>query len=125
MGWRKVAFWLVILSACLIVYFAIVLSTDGVKYTQVGGLKVETIASGLDHPWALAFLPDGRMLVTERPGRLCLVTQDGRVSAPLKGVPEVFARGEGGLLDVALDPNFTSNPLIDSSYAEPGELLPP
>ena len=130
-GWRKVAFWSVILSACLIVYFATILSTDGMKYTDIGWLKVETIASGLDRPWALAFLPDGRMLVTERPGRLRLVTQDGRASAPLKGVPEVFASGEGGLLDVTLDRNFASNRLIylsyaaadesDESYDEPGE----
>ncbi len=81
---------------------------------------VETVASGLEHPWALAFLPDGRMLVTERPGRLRIVERDGRVSEPLAGVPRVVARGQGGLLDVALDPRFADNRLVYLSYAEPG-----
>src|SRR3970040_2361559 len=70
------------------------------------GVRVETIARGLEHPWALAFMTDGRLLVIERPGRVRVVTFDGRVSAPLAGVPAVYARGQGGLLDVALDPNF-------------------
>ena len=65
--------------------------------------RCETIARGLSMPWALAFLPDGRMLVTERPGRMRIVTRDGKMSPPLKGVPEVWASGQGGLLDVALD----------------------
>jgi glucose/arabinose dehydrogenase len=59
-------------------------------------VRVETVARGLEHPWALAFLPDGRMLVTERPGRLRIVERDGRVSEPLAGVPQVLARGESG-----------------------------
>jgi glucose/arabinose dehydrogenase len=71
-------------------------------------------------PWALAFLPDGRMLVTERPGRLRIVDQQGAVSAPLAGVPAVHAVGQGGLLDVALDPGFARNRTIYLSYAEPG-----
>jgi glucose/arabinose dehydrogenase len=83
-------------------------------------VRVETVASGLEHPWALAFLPDGRMLVTERPGRLRIVERDGRVSEPLGGVPEVQARRQGGLLDVALDPHFAENRLVYLSYAEPG-----
>ena len=82
--------------------------------------RVETVASELEHPWALAFLPDGRMLVTERPGRLRIVERDGRVSEPLAGVPRVQARGQGGLLDVALDPRFADNRLVYLSYAEPG-----
>ena len=80
--------------------------------------KVETIAEGLEHPWGLAFLPDGAMLVTERPGRLRLVT-DGKLSEPVSGVPDVAARGQGGLLDVALDPGFARNRLIYLSFAEP------
>jgi glucose/arabinose dehydrogenase len=84
-------------------------------------VRVETVASGLENPWALAFLPDGRMLVTERPGRLRLVGRDGRVSEPLAGVPAVQARGQGGLLDVALDPDFANNHLVYLAYAEPGE----
>src|SRR5688500_18571097 len=71
-----------------------------------GAIRVETVAQGLEHPWALAFLPDRRMLVTERPGRLRIVEPDGRLSEPLAGVPRVQASGQGGLLDVALDPHF-------------------
>jgi aldose sugar dehydrogenase len=83
--------------------------------------QVTTVAEGLEHPWGLTFLPDERMLVTERPGRLRLVTKDGQVSPPLKGLPQVYAEGQGGLLDVTLDPNFASNRLVYISYAEPGE----
>jgi len=83
-------------------------------------VRVETVARGLEYPWALAFLPDGRMLVTERPGRLRIVERDGRISDPLAGVPQVLARGQGGLLDVALDPRFADNRLVYLSYAEPG-----
>jgi len=80
--------------------------------SSAGDLKVETVASGLVHPWALQFLPDGRMLVTERPGRMRIVTHDGKLSAPLKGVPKVAAGGQAGLLDVALDREFASNRTI-------------
>jgi aldose sugar dehydrogenase len=86
-----------------------------------GAVRTQTIARGLEHPWALAFLPDGRMLVTERPGRLRIVDRDGRISEPLAGVPKVLARGQGGLLDVALDPRFADNRLVYLAYAEPGE----
>ncbi len=89
--------------------------------TKSGPIKVETIASGLENPWGLAFLPDGRMLVTERPGRLRIIAKDGTKSEPLKGVPELFAQRQGGLLDVKLDPGFASNGLVYLSYAEPGE----
>jgi glucose/arabinose dehydrogenase len=86
-----------------------------------GALTVQTIAKGLEHPWSLAFLPDKRMLVTERPGRLRLVAPDGRVSDPLSGVPQVYASGQGGLLDVALSPAFDKDRLVYLSYAESGE----
>jgi glucose/arabinose dehydrogenase len=89
--------------------------------TKQGSIKVETVADGLDHPWGIAFLPDGRMLVTERPGRLRIVAKDGSKSEPLKGVPAVFAQGQGGLLDVALDPHFADNGFVYLSYSEPGE----
>jgi glucose/arabinose dehydrogenase len=86
-----------------------------------GAVQVQTIAHGLEHPWALAFLPDGRMLVTERPGRVRIVERDGLLSEPLTGVPRVQAGGQGGLLDVALDPHFADNRLVYLAYAEPGE----
>ncbi|MGQ9369986.1 PQQ-dependent sugar dehydrogenase [Azospirillum sp. ST 5-10] len=89
--------------------------------TQAGPVLVETVAKGLEHPWGMAFLPDGRMLVTERPGRLRVVTPQGVVSSPVAGVPKVYARSQGGLLDVALDPAFAENRLVYLSYAEPGE----
>jgi len=79
------------------------------------------VATGLEHPWGLAFLPDGRMLVTERPGRLRIVDKDGRISPPLTGVPAVYARGQGGLLDVALSPRFATDQLVYLSFAEPGD----
>jgi len=80
--------------------------------SSAGNIRVETIAGGLIHPWSLAFLPDGRMLVTERPGRMRIVRRDGKVSAPLTGVPDVVARGQAGLLDVALDRAFDTNRTI-------------
>jgi len=82
--------------------------------------KVTDVAVGLEHPWGVEFLPDGRFLVTERPGRLRVVNRDGRLSAPLTGVPEVYARGQGGLLDVALSPGFAQDRLVYLSFAERG-----
>jgi len=81
--------------------------------------EVVTVAEGLDKPWAIAFLPDGRMLVTEKPGRLRIVTAAGALSEPVTGLPEVDARDQGGLLDVVLDPDYAQNNLIYWSYAEP------
>ncbi len=89
--------------------------------TQSGRLAVETVASGLRNPWSLAFLPDGRMLVTEREGRIRIVTREGNLSAPLAGVPAVYSSGQGGLLDVALAPDFAASRLIYFSFGEPGE----
>jgi glucose/arabinose dehydrogenase len=73
---------------------------------------------GLEHPWGLAFLPDGRMLVTERPGRLRIVSASGELSQPLAGLPRIAARGQGGLLDVLLDPGFAENRTLYLSFAE-------
>lgn len=83
--------------------------------------EVVTVASGLQNPWAIAFLPSGKMLVTEKPGRLRVVAADGTLSAPVAGLPAVDARGQGGLLDVAVDPDFASTQTIYWSYAEPRE----
>jgi len=88
--------------------------------TERGPLQLSTVATGLEHPWGLAFLPDGRMLVTERPGRLRIVARDGTLSAPVAGVPRVRAVGQGGLLDVTLDPRFAENALVYLSFVEPG-----
>ncbi len=81
--------------------------------------RVVPVATGLNHPWSLTWLPDGRMLVTERPGRLRIVAADGTLSPPVAGVPAVTAENTGGLLDVVLDPKFRSNRLIYISYLEP------
>ena len=92
------------------------------KFT-VGSLdsaNIAVYAKGLEAPWGLAFLPDGRALVTERPGRLRLVSPPGGVSQPILGVPAVVASGQGGLLDVAIDPEFVTNQLVYLSYAEAG-----
>jgi len=83
-------------------------------------LKPVTVARGLQHPWGLAFLPDGRILVTERPGRMRVVEKTGRLGAPLQGLPRVDVGGQGGLLDVAIDPQFADNRLVYWSYSEPG-----
>ncbi|WP_376697194.1 PQQ-dependent sugar dehydrogenase [Wenzhouxiangella sp. EGI_FJ10305] len=82
---------------------------------------LETVAEGLEHPWAIEFLPDGSMLVTERPGHLRHVSADGSVSEPLAGVPEVDNRSQGGLLDVAIAPDFESSRTIFLSFSEPHE----
>ena len=79
---------------------------------------VVTVVEGLDNPWGLAFLPDGRMLVTERTGQLRIVTADGKLSEPVAGVPMGDSRGQGGLLDVALDPAFQKNNLVYLSFSE-------
>jgi len=82
---------------------------------------VSDVVGGLDHPWGLAFLPDGAMLVTERPGRMRIVARDGTLGPPLSGLPDVDAGGQGGLLDVALDPRFGENRLVYWTYAEAGD----
>jgi glucose/arabinose dehydrogenase len=83
-------------------------------------VKVETVAQGLNNPWGLEILPDGRFLVTEKRGTMRVVTRDGKVGAPLTGVPQVDASGQGGLLDVTLDPNFATSKLVFFSFSEPG-----
>lgn len=83
-------------------------------------LSTEIVAESLEHPWAVAFLPDGRYLVTERPGRMRIVQGDGRLGAPLAGLPAVEAAGQGGLLDVVLDSDFARNRQLYFCYSEPG-----
>ena len=81
--------------------------------------EVVELVNGLEHPWAVAFLPDGAMLVTERPGRLRRIGADGTVSAPIAGLPKVFVDGQAGLLDVVLSPTFAKDRLVYLTFAEP------
>ncbi|MDH5748079.1 MAG: PQQ-dependent sugar dehydrogenase [Rhodospirillales bacterium] len=83
-------------------------------------LRAVTVARGLEYPWGLAFLPDGGMIVTEREGRIRLVAKDGKLSPPLENVPKVYDSGQGGMLDIALGPDFPRDQTIYFSYAEPG-----
>lgn len=90
--------------------------------SEHGRVSVEEIATGLEYPWAVTFLPDDAgMLVTERPGRLRVVDADGQLSEPLDGVPDVYAQAQGGLLDVQLSPDFAQDRLVYLSYAEAGD----
>lgn len=100
--------------------------TDDQTYgSEHGPLEVTTLQTGLEHPWALAFLPQGQgMLITERPGRLRVWSPKGGLSAPIEGLPEVFAQGQGGLLDVVLAPDFEQSRRVYVSYAE-GSLRNP
>ena len=98
----------------------VALSTGGPAHAA-DRLKAATVARGLVNPWSLAFLPDGRMLVTERPGRLRFVAADGKLSDPIGGLPPIAAGGQCGLLDVLPDPQFKDNGVLYLSYAEAGE----
>jgi glucose/arabinose dehydrogenase len=89
--------------------------------TEKGRVSVESIAQGLSHPWAIDFLPDGTMIVTERDGKMRLVSKAGGLGEPFSGLPDVDVGGQGGLLDVALHPNFARNRLIYWSYSEAGQ----
>jgi glucose/arabinose dehydrogenase len=89
--------------------------------SSAGDLKVETVVGGLVNPWAMALLPDGRLLVTERPGRMRIATPDGKLTPPLSGVPKVMASGQGGLHDVVPDRNFAQNRTIYFCFAEPDQ----
>jgi len=90
--------------------------------TQEHAFRVVKVVEGLEHPWGLAFLPDGRMLVTERPGRLRVVGRDGKLDPQaISGLPQITVHGQGGLMDVALHPRFAENNLVYLSYAARGE----
>ena len=94
------------------------LGSQALATTELG---TQTAATGLEHPWALAFLPDGRYLVTERPGRMRIVEAGGRLNSPIKGLPAIAAAGQGGLLDVVLDSDFASNRQLYFCFSEPGQ----
>lgn len=113
-----------LIARCLLGLAIVVLSVRAAEL-PVEPLRTTLVAEGLEHPWSVAFLPDlassGRMLVTEKPGRLRVVGGDGRVSAPIAGLPPVYYRAQGGLFDVALHPGFAVNRLVYWSYAEPAQ----
>ncbi len=95
--------------------------TVGSLNTEAGLIAIENVVGGLEHPWGMAFLPDGRFLVTEETGNLHIYNREtNELSGPVEGVPEVYTKGQGGLLDVAVDPNFKENRYIYLSYAKPG-----
>ncbi|MDO8677748.1 MAG: PQQ-dependent sugar dehydrogenase, partial [Acidobacteriota bacterium] len=93
--------------------------TDAPENKGPVAFDVVTVVEGLQNPWGMTWLPGGKMLITERPGRLRVLSADGKLSEPVAGLPAVDARGQGGLLDVALDPAFARNNLIYWSYSEP------
>lgn len=117
---RSLSALVVVALATTLIEIEEVRAVDQTYDTEKAAIRVQTFADGLRHPWGLAFLPDGRMLVTERGGNLRIVSPEGEISDPLAGVPRVDARGQGGLLDVALDPDFAENRLVYLSYSEPG-----
>jgi len=88
--------------------------------TDAVAVHAETVADGLEHPWGLDFLPDGAAIVTERPGRMRILSRDGKLTEPIDGVPDVFARGQGGLLDIAVAPDFAISNLLFFSFSQPG-----
>lgn len=94
-------------------------AAEPIFHTSAGDVKVETVAHSLVNPWSLTFLPDGRMLVTERPGHMRIVSRDGTLSKPLPGVPHVFAVSQAGLMDVILAHDFQESHTIYFCYAEP------
>lgn len=105
---------------------AVILATGSVAAEQTNApaapktpITITEVADGLENPWGMQFLPDGRILVTERPGRMKIVTTDGKVSDPIKGLPNVVQGGQAGLLDVLLAPDFAASGLIYFSYSEP------
>lgn len=112
-----------LLATCLIAAVPVAAHAETKTYKSKDyDLRVTTVVDGLDFPWGLAFLPDGAMLVTERDaGSIRIVTKDGKKLKPLSGTPEASPVGQGGMLDVALDPDFASNNLIYFTYAEAGD----
>lgn len=112
-----------ILFLCLCISLltaGVAVSASKIFDTQKVKVSAEVVAKGLEHPWAIAFLPDGDALVTERPGRMRILSH-GNLSKPVSGVPEVAAIGQGGLLDVVLSPHFDTDQLIFFSFAQPGK----
>lgn len=111
--------------ACIVKYVALAFITTiftlATPLARAQAVRAEVVASNLQNPWALAFLPDGRFLVTERPGRLRVIEPNGDVGAPVLGLPSLEAQGQGGLLDVLLDNDFPNNNTLYFCFSEPGQ----
>jgi len=120
-GKREMHHWLARLFLSLVCGLVPVMAlAQGAERSEQHDFRAATLAGGLDHPWSMAFLPDGGLLITERSGRLRLFKEGELQSAPIAGVPDVAARGQGGLLDVVLHPDFADNRLVYLSYAGSG-----
>ena len=102
-------------TSCARLFFLVFFATAAAAQTP----RFEVVAKGLEHPWAVAFMGDGRMLVTERPGRLRVVAANGTLGEPVQGLPAIDARGQGGLLDVVLDTDFRNNRTLYFCFSEP------
>jgi len=111
----------VLALAALLVTNGLLKAADPTFASSAGNISVQTVASGLVHPWSLAFLPSGRMLVTERPGRIRIVASNGRLSPALGDVPKVYAQGQAGLMDILLALDFEQSHTIFICYAEPAD----
>lgn len=111
---------LLALALCLISISCVQADTDAkIIVTETGKIQVKTLAEGLGNLWGLAFLPDGNMLVTERKGKMRIVSPDGKLGEPLSGLPAISTQGQGGLLDIVLAPDFATSNKIYFSYSEP------
>lgn len=118
---RLVMLGIALMLVLTLIFVLLKILSAGNAHADTPSLRVQTIAEGLEHPWGVVFLPDGRAIVTERPGRMRMVSTTGTLSKPLKNVPHVYAEGQGGLLDVVLSPDFAEDRRIYFTYAERGE----
>ena len=109
-----------VIMACISLAMLVSASASGVIKTKEHTLRIVKIVSGLEHPWGHAFLPDNRIIITERPGRLRIVENGQLNLEPVAGLPAIAARGQGGLLDVALHPDFATNQLVYFTYSAAG-----
>lgn len=109
------------LMRILLISLMALILCPGIVHADDDPFTVETVADDFDHPWSLAFLPDGDFLITERGGTLWRVARDGQTRTEIKGVPRVVARGQAGLFDIALDPEFTKNNRVYIAYAGQGK----
>ncbi|MEJ1354177.1 MAG: PQQ-dependent sugar dehydrogenase [Candidatus Sedimenticola sp. (ex Thyasira tokunagai)] len=108
-------------SSLLVTSLLFALCTLSATIQAAENFKAVTVIKGLEHPWGMAFLPDGRLLITERTGRLRLIEDDHLLPQPIESLPAIIPRGQGGLLDVALHPDYKNNGWIYLSYAAPGK----